>query len=68
MDIQEKIYVLSHQGQVVGQYATFPLLWDDLKDQNLAENLTVSQLEYFLQKYAHMRFQCRGSWFAITYE
>jgi hypothetical protein len=68
MDMEEKVYVLSHQGRAIGQYATLALLWDDLKEQNLAGNLNVGQLEYYLQKYAHMRFQCQGSWFAISYE
>ena len=67
MDTEEKIYVLTHEGQVMGQYVTFPLLWTALKDQGLTGNLTEGQLEHYMQKYAHMRFQSRGLWFAVSY-
>jgi hypothetical protein len=68
MDVKEKVYVLTHEGRVIGQYAGFLLLWGALQEQGLAGNLTEGQLEHYMQKYAHMRFQSRGLWFAVSHE
>lgn len=65
---QEKVYILTYREEVLGQYATFEGLWNALQAQSLTENLTDGQLEYYLRKYAHMRFPSGGRWYAVRYD